>query len=790
MSLRRLFLVVILVSTATIGAAPLSSPAAASGTPDADHPFGDPIWSPLREPARVSCVKTNCAGPYHGFDAIDWIGDLGDPIYAAGAGIFHIGNVDPSCPLDEGTYGTWVWIDHGPAGMSRYGHLDSILAVEGQNVTPGTQIGTMGHSGDVAPCETNYLHMELLSEHDTATRFSVPSLRACVAGESMPLPQSMGFSSWDAVPPQIHSTPQTDNSCLPTTWPKTPVQPSATAEPGVAQIDVRPSARPHGVDAVRARLELYHPSLGRYGASVEHTLPPTQAAATFAELLPGRTYRALVSFHNAAGWSAWSEPVTAVPGVIPTPPEFRYLESSHTTVGYGWFRGSNLDAEYVVAIRRANGSTWGPWTYHQVPSTDAHYRFRGLDRGGKYQVTLRAHNEYGTSDWAQGRAITTLGCESECEAGPQVFTPIVPARFADSRNLPTFDNAHRNTGRRQGGTSWEIPVAGRGDVPAAATAAVINLTVLNGVAPGFATVYPCGELPRASSVNYVPGAVEPNEVIAKLSPTGTVCVHTLTAADVIVDVSGHVTDSPYQPLSPTRYADSRDEETFDGAQRNTGRRKARTTWEIPIAGRGDVPSSATTATVNVTATAGVAPGFVAVFPCGTLPLASSLNYDVGATRPNELVAKLSPKGTICVYTLTDVDVIVDVVGYTVDVVGLTPLAPIRLADSRDESTVDGQYVNTGRRPAGTTWEIPIEGRGGVGDAEAVIANITVTGALAPGFVTIYQCGQLPTASILNYFVGTTRANETIAKLSPGGMLCIYTSSVAHIIVDVVGYTDA
>jgi hypothetical protein len=53
-----------------------------------------------------------------------------------------------------------------------------------------------------------------------------------------------------------------------------------------------------------------------------------------------------------------------------------------------------------------------------------------------------------------------------------------------------------------------------------------------------------------------------------------------------------------------------------------------------------------------------------VYPCGDLPNASSLNYGLGTTRPNEVIAKLSPSGTICVFTLTATDVIVDVVGHT------------------------------------------------------------------------------------------------------------------------------
>lgn len=786
---RRLLIVAALFAGAIVGV-PAGSVSAAVDDPDPDHPFSDPVWFPLREPARVSCAKTNCAGPYHGFDAVDWLGDLGDPIYAAGAGILHIGDVDPSCPADRTTFGTWVWVDHGPAGISRYTHLDSITAVEGQLVTPGTQIGTMGHSGAQAPCLTNYTHFEIRTDQSIDSRLPIPNMRACVVGGSeVQLPPSMGFPTWDDVPPQIHFTPQSDESCMPSTWPKTPTKPTASVQPGVEQITVTPSARPAGVDAVRVRLELFHPSLGDYGARVEQDISPMQATATFNDLLSGRTYRAMVSFHNSAGWSAWSNPLTAVPGVIPTAPEFRYLTSTHTTIGYGWFVGLNGDADYRVAIRQAHGSTWGAWTYHPVPSPDLHYRFRDLLRGTKYQVTVRAENEYGTSEWAPRHVITTLGCEGVCVEQPRVFTPLVPARFADSRNQPTFDNAHRNTGPRRGGTTWEIPIASRGDVPTTATAAVVNLTALNSVGPGFATVYPCGQRPTASSVNYVPGAIEPNEVIAKLSPSGTICVYTTTDVDVIVDVAGHVTNSPYQPLSPTRFADSRNEPTFDNAHRNTGRRQGGTTWEIPIAGRGAVPAWAKTATVNVTVTGGTGPGYATVYPCGALPVASSLNYDVGITRPNELVTKLSATGGLCIYTSTSAHLIVDVVGYAGDVVGFNPLAPVRLADSRNQPTIDGQQRNTGRRTGGTTWEIPIEGRGDILNADAVVANVTVTGAPAPGYVTIYDCGTLPTASSLNYFLGTTRPNETIAKLSASGTLCIYTSTSAHLIVDVVGFTD-
>ena len=156
----------------------------------------------------------------------------------------------------------------------------------------------------------------------------------------------------------------------------------------------------------------------------------------------------------------------------------------------------------------------------------------------------------------------------------------------------------------------------------------------------------------------------PNELLTKLSASGTICVYTFADVHAIVDVVGYVeTTQSWTATVPARFADSRDQPTFDGQERATGLRAGGTTWEIPIAGRGDVPASATTAAVNLTVTGGVGPGFATVHPCGALPLASSINYDVGVTRPNELVAKLSPDGAICVYTFAGVHVIVDVVGH-------------------------------------------------------------------------------------------------------------------------------
>ena len=69
--------------------------------------------------------------------------------------------------------------------------------------------------------------------------------------------------------------------------------------------------------------------------------------------------------------------------------------------------------------------------------------------------------------------------------------------------------------------------------------------------------------------------------------------------------------------------------------------------------------------MNITAVNPSERGFVAVHPCvPTLPTASSLNYSgAGAVVGNELVAKVSAAGTVCLFTSADTHLTVDVTGY-------------------------------------------------------------------------------------------------------------------------------
>jgi hypothetical protein len=126
---------------------------------------------------------------------------------------------------------------------------------------------------------------------------------------------------------------------------------------------------------------------------------------------------------------------------------------------------------------------------------------------------------------------------------------------------------------------------------------------------------------------------------------------------------------------------------------------------------------------------------------------------------------------------------------------VTPLQPARLVDSRPgESTVDGGQVGGGRVAAGAELVVEVAGRAGVpAGVSGVVLNVTALGADGPGFVTVYECGvDRPTASNLNFGVGSVSPNVVFTAVSAAGTVCVFVggTSAVHLIVDVNGFVDA
>jgi len=393
-----------------------------------------------------------------------------------------------------------------------------------------------------------------------------------------------------------------------------------------------------------------------------------------------------------------------------------------------------------------------------------------------------------------GVGLTTTATFTVTVTSTDDYVPLPPARIADTRRgFTTIDGLDAGAGLLDVGSTLELQVAGRGGVAPDASAATLNVTAVDAVAPGFATVWPCGEpRPTASNLNFATGATVPNAVIAKIGAAGKVCLFTSQPIHFVVDVNGYApATTSYRPLNPGRLLDTRGSgTTVDGSQQGAGLAGANSTTTLQVRGRGGVPTDATSVVLNVTTTESAADGYITAYPCDSdRPNASSVNGVARATVANLVIAKLSADGTVCLFSQSATHLIADVNGYFVPGGSYVPLVPARLQDSRPGfSTVDGKNAGAGLIPLGTVTPLHINGRGGVPDASTVVLNVTVTEPGAAGYVTVYPCGiDPPNASNLNYATNQTVANGALVKVGTGGDVCLYNSQATHLVVDVTGY---
>lgn len=394
--------------------------------------------------------------------------------------------------------------------------------------------------------------------------------------------------------------------------------------------------------------------------------------------------------------------------------------------------------------------------------------------------------------------IVLAGLSSLSTAVPSLTGSAVVA----SELFPTTDGQFSGLGILSPGRIVELTVAGRAGVPHDAAAVALNLIATNSPGDGIVTVYPCGSArPLASNLNYSGRATVANSVLTQVGVGGKVCIFTSNFVNVIADITGWFpAGGDFSFAGPARLMDTRiDGPTVDGLASGLGRRTAGSVTELSLAGREPVPTDASIVTLNLTVTDAQAPGFVTVYPCGSdRPTASNLNYLAHRTIANVVVTKLSPSGTICMFTSAPVDLIVDLSGFarvTDEPGSFAALVPSRLIDSRvaaTSSTIDGQFLGGGTIVEQSVVELGVAGRGGVvADASSVVLNITVADAGGAGFITVYPCGSArPTASSLNYSPGSTVANSVIAKIGHAGAVCLFTSKQTDLVVDVSGYFPA
>jgi alpha-tubulin suppressor-like RCC1 family protein len=378
-----------------------------------------------------------------------------------------------------------------------------------------------------------------------------------------------------------------------------------------------------------------------------------------------------------------------------------------------------------------------------------------------------------------------------------VYAALTPQRLLDTRPGTTIGYS----GAKPGADSTvevSIPasVSPRGLTYIGAV--VLNVTATDTSGPGFVTAYaPDGPRPLASSLNHVrAGQTIPNLVTVPVSADGKVALYTSSGTHLVADLVGVYTQSGGSKAgrlelapTPTRIYDTRPATlvTHTG-----GKPAAGEVLVVPIRGAAPVPATGVGAVVvNVTVTETEQAGFLTVWPEGTQPLASNVNYDrSGQTIANQVIVPIGADGAIRLFTLSSTHIVLDVVAWYTDGTAPTlasglfvPTTPYRHLDTRPNNKLAANGVVA----------VDMVGVGHITRAgvSAVVTNVTATEPASPSFLALYSAGLATPPLISNVNVdtaGLTIANQAISAVDfPAGRVRVFSLAPSHVIVDSTGY---
>jgi alpha-tubulin suppressor-like RCC1 family protein len=245
------------------------------------------------------------------------------------------------------------------------------------------------------------------------------------------------------------------------------------------------------------------------------------------------------------------------------------------------------------------------------------------------------------------------------------YTGLNPVRLLDTRTGLGAPKAPVGPG-----SSISLQVAGRGLVPASGAVAVaLNVAGTTPTRSTYVTAYPAGDArPTASNLNLDPGQTAAVLVMAKLGAGGKVTLFNHAGSThLVADIAGWFAPSgQYTPLSPRRLLDTRSKDSsyIGGLPAHASGVVFVSGCEWSSTGVG-VPASAAAVVLSVAAVTPRSAGYLTAYPYGTSqPNASTLNYAVGRTVANLVIAKMGSSGGIALYNSGDyTQIVVDVLGW-------------------------------------------------------------------------------------------------------------------------------
>jgi hypothetical protein len=232
--------------------------------------------------------------------------------------------------------------------------------------------------------------------------------------------------------------------------------------------------------------------------------------------------------------------------------------------------------------------------------------------------------------------------------------------------------------------------------------------------------------------------------------------------------------SKFEPVEPFRFADSR-----NGL--GTVRLKAGKVTRLDV---GSADIAAVSANFTVVSPANY--GYLTAYNCtAERPNVSTLGFRPGQTVANQVIVPLKA-GDLCVFSLVDTDVIIDINGYFSDNdngSGFVPVPPARLLDTRGPGIA--------KLKAGV--EMPLQVTGVTGGApvgaDGAALNVTVTDPAGHGYLQVYPCGVSSTVkfSNINYLAHEVRPNAVVSPVDDQGRICLRSTRDTDVLVDFTGY---
>ena len=320
--------------------------------------------------------------------------------------------------------------------------------------------------------------------------------------------------------------------------------------------------------------------------------------------------------------------------------------------------------------------------------------------------------------------------------------------------------------------------------PPGTSAALVNLTMVDGAAPGFLTADACNALkpgPQTrSNGNFVQSTAIANLSVVPVDADGRFCVYNSTPVNEVADVQGYfapsMTDGElFVPSTPIRLIDTRRAPSTSPAAGSITRVQT------------GVAAGTSAVVVNLTMVDGSLPGYITADRCSALAAGaqtkSSGNHAVGAAIANVTVVPVDADGSFCVYNQEPVNLVVDLQGSFTSAatgsLGFTSLTPSRKLDTRLAPAM--------QPPLGTVTKV---NTGVVTGTAAVLVNLTMTDGAASGFITADRCSTLTagpqTKSSGNFGVSAAIANLAVVPVDVDGSFCVYNSQPVNLVVDVQG----